>query len=300
MSSNSYLLLAWVSDKLACKRRKDLELKCLEALWLEIKSKSTRFLLCIIDRQPNLGIAFWELLDQNLAHVVGKHDMHYLVLGDLNADFGTVNGDRLNKISHAYCLSIHNHEPTRITPTSSSVLDQCISMFNSSVISTNVMAPISNTDHSTLCINLKLSKQKQYSYERIMWDFKNSNYDMFRMLLSEVDWSDIFSHGSIDEVYSKWNDKVLNAAKLSIPFKLVTMRLLNTPWYNNYLRSLKRRMQQSYLKYKRSSDVFHRTIFSHYQSFYYSEIKRIKKSTKARNMPDFVIRAWKIQNHGGH
>ena len=43
-------VLAWVSDKISCKRRADLENPEIEAMWLEVRSNNNKFYLCVIYR----------------------------------------------------------------------------------------------------------------------------------------------------------------------------------------------------------------------------------------------------------
>ena len=55
-------VLAWISNKIACKRRRDLELPDIEAMWLKVRSVSKKFFLCIVYRAPsNANDIFWEV-----------------------------------------------------------------------------------------------------------------------------------------------------------------------------------------------------------------------------------------------
>ena len=56
-------VIAWVSDKLACKRRNDLESNDLEALWLEVRSLNFKFFVCTLYRtSSNSDRSFWDKL----------------------------------------------------------------------------------------------------------------------------------------------------------------------------------------------------------------------------------------------
>ena len=46
-------VLASVKNDIACKRRKDIEPQDLECMWLEIRLKCFKFLLCVLYRPPN-------------------------------------------------------------------------------------------------------------------------------------------------------------------------------------------------------------------------------------------------------
>ena len=46
-------VLAWVANHIAAKRRHDLEIQDLEAMWLEVRARNNKFLLCVVYRPPN-------------------------------------------------------------------------------------------------------------------------------------------------------------------------------------------------------------------------------------------------------
>ena len=94
-------VLVWVSDSIAAKRRKEFEVPNLEALWLEIRTKNNKFLLCTIYRPPNTWYKFWDLFQESV-NLAKESNIHYLVLaGDLNADPNSAPGLRLQEFIEA-------------------------------------------------------------------------------------------------------------------------------------------------------------------------------------------------------
>ena len=61
-------ILAWIHDSIACKRRLDLELPTIEAMWLEVRSKNKKFFLCVVYRAP-LVKELWETFQQTLTWI---------------------------------------------------------------------------------------------------------------------------------------------------------------------------------------------------------------------------------------
>jgi len=82
----------WVSSDLVAKRRLDLELNDVEAIWLEIRSNNNKFLLCTIYRPPNSGIVFWDNMQLMLDSVKISDIKHTVILGDFNADDNSPHG----------------------------------------------------------------------------------------------------------------------------------------------------------------------------------------------------------------
>ena len=120
-------VLAWVSMRIAAKRRLDLELEGLEAMWLEIRCHNNKFLLCVLYRPPNSPAAFWDRLQESIDLAYETNIRNLLITGDINADPHTPNGQKLKQFTDGNLLNIHINEPTRITPTSATIVDQFIS-----------------------------------------------------------------------------------------------------------------------------------------------------------------------------
>ena len=76
-----------------------------------------------------------------------------------------------------------------------------------------------------------------------MWDLKNADFTFYTELLKNSEWITCFESSlSIDEITSRIAEKVLNCARIAIPNKAVQVRSWDKPWYNGYLRCLKRRL----------------------------------------------------------
>ena len=86
------------------------------------------------------------------------------ILGDLNADFNTQNGHKLNQLYQFENLECLVHDPTRITNSTATVLDQIITNSINYDKSNSVTPLISTNDHCTvgLCLNSKVNKESAY------------------------------------------------------------------------------------------------------------------------------------------
>ena len=60
-------------------------------------------------------------MDSNIAYI--------MIIGDFNADSQTQEGIKLSLFGGSNILTLHITEPTRITQTSATVVDQCLSHF---------------------------------------------------------------------------------------------------------------------------------------------------------------------------
>ena len=121
-------IAVFVSEEIVFKRRVDLEVQSLEALWLECRTQNNRFLLCCTYRTPNMPVSYWEDLQLSLDLAKQSNIQNIVITGDLNSDQFTNpnNYRRMTEFSEGNHLTIHVKEPTRITSTSKSILDQFI------------------------------------------------------------------------------------------------------------------------------------------------------------------------------
>lgn len=234
-------VLAWVANDIAFKRRVDLESSDLELLWLEIRLKSTRFLLGVIYRPPKSNDTdFWNCLKLNISHINEMCNAKLMLIGDLNADFDSDNGARLTDFCAQNNLMIHNHEPTHFINGKSTVLDQCLTNFGNCVNNVDILPPIGRSDHCILSVSCDLRLKKPKVYKRLMWDFSNANFAGYRNDIANTDWSPCFEEDSIDGICLKWTNMLLDIAKRNIPNKVASIRPNDKKWYNGFLRRLKR------------------------------------------------------------
>ena len=144
---------AYVSDNLACKRRRNLEIPEIEGLWLEINVINTKFLLLVIYRtESNSNNLFWQTLQTNIDDVRSESNSLIMIIGDLNADPQTRHGRCLSEFADNNFFTIHVNEPTRITENSSTILDQILTNFPTLVKEVNVDAPLATSDHCLISI----------------------------------------------------------------------------------------------------------------------------------------------------
>ena len=143
-----------------------------------------------------------------------------LLLGDLNADFGTNNGKKLLELCALHNLLCHIKDPTRITSETSSCLDQIISNIPNFVSSVNVEPPISTNDHHIISANLRFHIKPDLPYYRRIWLYDQGNYEGFSMALEMADWDSCFTSDDVDMVCSMWTDMFLRIAQTYIPIEM--------------------------------------------------------------------------------
>ena len=269
-------VLAWVSNDLACKRRKDLEMPDIEALWLEVRSVNNKFYLCVAYRRPTKA-DFFDVLQANINRVMEIEGAKILITGDLNADLETYQGQKLRDFCFTNGLTIHVSEPTRVTPQSQTILDQFLSNMPQMTKSVQLLSPVSGNDHCTIGMRLLFRRRKVHPYVRTMWDFANADFDAYRNAICHTDWDECFAEDDVDAVTEKWTENVMSIAKANIPHKDVTVRPSDKPWYSNELRLLCRRKDRIHKKAKQLQTQEAWTQFRAVRNEYFNQVSEAKQ-----------------------
>ena len=89
---------------------------------------------------------------------------------------------------------------------SSSILDQFISNIPEFIQDTNVDPPLLTNDHCTISITLKFKVSKQRPIERLIWQYKQADFEALNVALQNANWEPCFEQPNVDFACSKWNE----------------------------------------------------------------------------------------------
>jgi hypothetical protein len=201
-----------------------------------------------------------------------------VLIGDFNADLGTqkTHYDTLNDFLSVNNLTQHIREPTRITSRNATKLDLILTNLPKLVINPGVGAPVHENDHCTIFGTLNLKTIRRQPFERDMWNFKNTNFDLFREELSNVNWDTCLESDNIDEICDSWTATFMEIAERIVTKKRVKVRPCDKNWYNNYLRHLriiKDRVHGQWVKFR--TPVFWEN-YKTARNTYFQECDRLK------------------------
>ena len=252
---------AWISMDLVAKRRLDLEVHSVEAMWLEVRNCNHTLLICTVYRPHTENITFWESMQFMLDNARHTGISNILFAGDLNADKLSRssdvkrNGEMFDFFVSVNHLSSHINEPTRITPQTQSCLDRIVSNIPQYVVHTEVLSPLLTNDHCTIGITLRFAIHTNTSYSRTMWDYQRANYEGLISFLNNIDWNIVCnSFTDVDEAAESWANTLLDGVRSFIPHKVVTIRLRDKPWYTNSLRRCKRKLDRCHKRAKQRNN----------------------------------------------
>ena len=131
-----------------CRRRDNLEISNIETLWSEVTLTNSKPL---IDAKPG-----WiDLLEEELS-VAQTTGLEMLIMGDENIDFQTCSNNKWLNLVQLFDLTQLVKEPTRITRSSSTLIDHVYTTNTETIVECFVPS-YSISDHFPVCFTRKAS-----------------------------------------------------------------------------------------------------------------------------------------------
>lgn len=244
----------YIHEDLAFSERRDLEKDNIEAVWADILLPKTKPILVGSCYRPPKQNDFITLFESVLASF--RSDTEWFILGDLNICF-------LNKKSVLYknfiqILSIFNLtqivlEPTRITASSTSLLDHIICSHPDKIIQSGTL-PVGLSDHLPVFCTRKIQKGTFNKHKNIVIrSLKNYTAETFIHNLKLCDWSGMFTAKSVEESWLFFKEKFSGVLNFVAPIKQIRLKQRSEPWLDSNILeqiSIRDKYLYKYKKYK--------------------------------------------------
>ena len=215
----------------------------LEMVWLECNVKSQRFLISCVYQPPRDHGTFFTKFEPIISSMTSKGRHNVIILGDLNIDMLEENQssasirNRFNKILKAYNLQNVIHEPTRITKTSTTLIDHII-------IPNSISHKLNNahsvdpaiSDHHLIYCSFSLARPKEKPTYRTVRNYKNVNIEKLKNDINMVPWQicDIFD--DVDDTLFAWQNLYEDVINNHFKKRKVKIRTKSHPWINGQIR----------------------------------------------------------------
>lgn len=281
----------YVRTGLQSTQRSDLIHGDIEALCIEVTIKHHKILICGIYRPPNSGNNYFDLIENTFDNLSSSPLKDLIILGDFNCDMLSSSPNKMKNIALSYNLKQLIDEPTHFTEHSCSTIDLILVTKPENVIYSGVSSPFISDlirYHCPIVAVLKYRKVMQKSFKRHIWLYDKGNYSVFRNKLSHVNWDEILASNNIDECASEFSNKIMKAAKESIPNKTVTIRPSEPQWLNGYIKRQIRNRKRLYKKAKRKDNEISWQKFRQKRNEVVSIIRDAKKLFNDKLVNDLI------------
>ena len=197
-------------------------------------------------------------------HFIGILDLEnieYYLMGDLNCDMIATRYDndtcKLMSITDVYGLQQLITEPTRVTPTSSTLIDVIYTNCPDKIVCSGA-CHVSISDHCMVFAYRKLSingvtlGHNTLTYRK----FGKFNRTNFRNDIASQNWDEINNFSNPNDMWSKWKCTFLSIVDQHAPLTRMRVRARSSPWITSELK--KQMHNRNILKIKaiRSKDPF--------------------------------------------
>ena len=130
-------MVIYVRDNIYCKRRSDLELQGLEAVWINAKSKKLLIGGCY--RPPNSNAAYFDFLSESIDRAYNTNIIGIFILGDFSYNLQNNNVNKMTELIQEYSLTQLITEDTHYTENSSSLIDLILARNKTHVLTSGVI-----------------------------------------------------------------------------------------------------------------------------------------------------------------
>ena len=225
----------FVRTGLAYTRRLDLEHPTLEVMWIEIVTRSGKFLLSIVYRPPSEPVEFWTVFEENIQQARDSTNNPIYMCGDFNND--TLNPRNIiSRLFNHQGLTIVNCQPTHF-----STKPTCLDLFATTTphkVNLVVTTGPTLSNHSAVILYKDGTDNESGSYTRHVTDFSRANWDRINERLLEHTWPDLGTDCSLDDAAMKWTKDFNIIVNTFTPTKKITIKEGDKKWMNYKIRRL--------------------------------------------------------------
>jgi len=195
-----------------------------------------------------------------MEHIYGLEEI--LNLSDINWEKETVNEYATNGTQCNQLLTITKdtfldqvvQEPTRVTETTANVLD--LFFTNNSTLTNKVEVIPGISDHEAVFIESSLRPLKVKVPPRKVFMYKDIDYNPMKDELRKFygQYQESSKGKNVEQLWTEFKDKIHSLMNEHIPTKLIRGNKNKKPWISKEVKSLIRKRNKQYKKYKKTKD----------------------------------------------
>lgn len=277
----------YVKNTISFAIRNDLNMDNLENLCLEIrKPQSKPFIVVTWYRPPDSLIGIFSPFEV-LIKKLDSENIEYYLMGDLNCDVIATQYDnhtrKLMSIADVYGLQQLITEPTRITPTSATLIDLIYTNCPDKIVCSGV-CHVSISDHNVVFAYRKLSINGISNGHNTMTyrNFRKFNRENFRNDIMSRSWDHIYNSDDPNEMWSQWKFSFLSIVDKHAPLRTTRVRARSSPWITSELKkqmhdrnilkikAYKSNYLNDWIQFKKQRNIVNSKIRLAKQAYYYN------------------------------
>ena len=295
----------FIKDTIAFNIRNDINNENCEILFINVLlPKSKPFIVGMCYRPPD-DSNFCDKLENNILSIKELEQETY-ILGDFNINYCKANNSSLMKSLKRVMTSLNLDQlvksPTRISPTSSTIIDL---IFTSNTSKVNGSGVINSgiSDHCMIYCTRKLTKDYFGKHNNVkLRSLKNYDKNDFVSQLNLVDWSSVIYCDNVNLAWSNFKKLFMSVLDKVAPIKQVRLKQKSEMWFSSEIVNLISLRDQAFNKYVKTKSSEHHDEFKRLRNLTQRSIKTAKQSyvkDHIENNSGNIKKLWKsIKNLG--
>ena len=274
----------YIRDDLAFSRRKDIESDDTEFLAIDLLLPKTKPILIATCYRPPKDADYYDRLESNILNSSSFFQQESYLLGDFNTNMFTKNNTSSTLYSHlSNFMNMFNmrqiiKEPTRITNSSSSLLDLILTTDSDRITQSGVI-DFGISDHSAIFCTRKINKGCKINSHNTckVRCMKNFDQKVFVDKLNSKDWFEVLNCEEIDKAWSLFKNFFMDVVDDVAPVKEVRLKQKTESWFNSDIFQLVQERDKTLIRFRKCKDS---KVYDEYKSLrnkVQSEVKRAKR-----------------------
>ena len=241
-----------------------------ESLWLEITDGKQIIIVGVLYRKPNTNLKDFQDELLHVLYCIGVDKKRCILLGDFNVDVSGNGGNIDSFCSALHCLFLNQliNVPTRVTPTSKTIIDHIYTNIHSNVINSGTIA-CNISDHLPIFAIFSYIDLSDTVKGNVMYrNYNNFVPESFIDDVSRLPWNQIYFCNNVNEAYDTFHSLFNECCNAHAPIVVRSLKNIKKkkPWINKSIKKL----------INKKHKLFSKVIKSGYANTTVSEYKRVR------------------------
>lgn len=239
--------------------------QAIEQLWIKLMINNKSIAVGVIYRPPqNNYKEFVEHFEKCVLEFSLQYD-YLICLGDFNINLLQLSKSTtdFNRLLNSLSLKQLINEPTRVTPTSQSLIDFIITGENNIINRFGVIDMNDLSDHALIYCEFLIEHPLEKPIIKKMRNIKNIDTETFIADLYTLNWYHIFDIEDVNNKVDFFNNNLNYLLNLHAPLREVNVKKKSTPWLTYNIKEMIKLKENAYKRYKKSKNPIH---FDYYKS----------------------------------
>ena len=214
-----------------------------EMLFVEVTVGKIKVALGVMYKSPLIPYTIYAAIHENLVSVTSKYE-HCIIMGDMNIDFLKPELSSFkffnSYVTDPFALTQVIDEPTRITATSSTLIDLMLTSNPENVKTHGVVDTPGISDHCLIFLAYSIKKPKFRPKMVTRRDFRNFDIDKFKEDMSVAPWGNIeaVDDDDIDNKVTIFENIHRDIIDKHAPMRTFRVTRPATPWLTDDIKKL--------------------------------------------------------------